>query len=357
MKKRLLSIVALSLLIVSCSKDNDIALNPTPTPVGEYENGILVVGEGGFDTSGTVSFVSEANNSSETDIYFDVNEEEVGSFFQSIGFNDGLAYLVVDNGTISVVNRDSFEKTGSITTGLSTPRYIAFANGKGYVSNWGDPSDESDDFIAVLDLATNTVESTIPVELGPEQLVATENKLFVSHKGAYSTNNVVSVINVVTNAVETITVNDNPDEMVINTAGDLVVLSGGRTLYDANYNVIGHTDGALTKINSSDNSITSTLTFENGSHPSLMSYSDGNLYYLLNNELYKMEDSDTVLPDSSVLSLSVGYAYGMAVDNNKLYVCDASFTGQSELFVYDLSTSEEVNSFAVGLAASKVYFN
>ena len=107
MKKIILSILTISLFTFSCSNDDDIAPS---VPLGDYENGILVVGEGGFTTSGTVSFVSEDTGSTTNDIYFDVNNEDVGSFFQSIGFNGDQAYLVVDNGVISIVNRYTFEK-------------------------------------------------------------------------------------------------------------------------------------------------------------------------------------------------------------------------------------------------------
>jgi YVTN family beta-propeller protein len=354
MKKIILSILTISLFTFSCSNDDDIA---PVVPLGDYENGILVVGEGGFTTSGTVSFVSEDTGSTINDIYFDVNNEDVGSFFQSIGFNGDQAYLVVDNGVISIVNRYTFEKTGSISTGLSSPRYISFSNGKGYVSNWGDTGSDVDDYIAVINLSTNTVESTIPVGLGPEQLITADNKLFVSHKGAFGINNIVSVIDLSNNAVDTITLDDKPDDMLINEDGDLIVLSEGATLYDQDFNIVGETDASLNKIDVSDNTVISSLNFTNGDHPSLMSYDNGNLYYVLNNKVYTMTDSDQTLPANSILDLNVGFAYGMSINDSKLYVNDANFAGQSALVVFDLNALTELETFTVGLAASKIYFN
>jgi YVTN family beta-propeller protein len=354
MKKIILSILTVSLFTFSCSSDDDIA---PIVPLGDYENGILVVGEGGFTTSGTVSFVSEDTGSTINDIYFDVNNEDVGSFFQSIGFNGDQAYLVVDNGVISIVNRYTFEKTGSISTGLSSPRYISFSNGKGYVSNWGDTGSDVDDYIAVINLSTNTVESTIPVGLGPEQLITADNKLFVSHKGAFGINNIVSVIDLSNNAVDTITLDDKPDDMLINEDGDLIVLSEGATLYDQDFNIVGETDASLNKIDVSNNTVISSLNFTNGDHPNLMSYDNGNLYYVLNNKVYTMTDSDQTLPANSILDLNVGFAYGMSINDSKLYVNDANFAGQSALVVFDLNALTELETFTVGLAASKIYFN
>jgi hypothetical protein len=354
MKKIILSSFVMLLLVFSCSNDDDMT---SSAPLGDYEDGILIVGEGGFTTSGTVSFVSNDLMTSENGVFFNVNNEEVGSFFQSIGFNDSSAYLVVDNGTITVANRYTMEKTGAITAGLSSPRYIAFSNGKGYASNWGDPNDTADDFIAVIDLVSNTVETTIPVSFGPEQVMASGNKLFVSHKGAYGINNLVSVINTNDNSVDTIALDDKPDEMIINNAGNLVVLSEGATLYDMDFNVIGHTGASLNTINISDNSVMSTLSFEESEHPSLMSYDNGTLYYVLANKVYSLTDSDVVLPSNSIIDLTVGYAYGMGVKDNSLYINDASFSGQSSFVVYDLNSLTMTNSFDVALAASKIYFN
>jgi hypothetical protein len=354
MKKIILSSFVMLLLVFSCSNDDDMT---SSAPLGDYEDGILIVGEGGFTTSGTVSFVSNDLMTSENGVFFNVNAEDIGSFFQSIGFNDSSAYLVVDNGTITVANRYTMEKTGAITAGLSSPRYIAFSNGKGYASNWGDPNDTADDFIAVIDLVSNTVETTIPVSFGPEQVMASGNKLFVPHKGAYGINNLVSVINTNDNSVETIALDDKPDEMIINNAGNLVVLSEGATLYDMDFNVIGHTGASLNTINISDNSVMSTLSFEESEHPSLMSYDNGTLYYVLANKVYSLTDSDVVLPSNSIIDLTVGYAYGMGVKDNSLYINDASFSGQSTFVVYDLNSLTMTNSFDVALAASKIYFN
>ncbi len=354
MKKIILSSFAIALLVFSCSNDDDMT---SSVPLGDYEDGILIVGEGGFTTSGTVSFVSNDLMTSENGVFFNVNAEDIGSFFQSIGFNDSSAYLVVDNGTITVANRYTMEKTGAISAGLSAPRYMAFSNGKGFVTNWGDPNVTTDDFVAVIDLVSNTVETTIPVDFGPEQVIVSGNKLFVSHKGAFGINNLVSVINTTNNSVETIVLDDKPDEMVINNAGNLVVLSEGATLFDMDFNVIGHTDGSLNTINVADNSVISTLSFEESQHPSLMSYDNGTLYYVLENKVYSLTDTDTVLPSSSILDLTVGFAYGMAVENNSLYINDASFSGQSTFQVYDLNSLTLTNSFDVALAASKIYFN
>lgn len=349
MKKIILSIFAMSLLIVSCSTDDD---DSTTEPLGAYEDGIIVSGEG---SPSSISFISEDLLTSENQIYFNVNNEATGLYLQSMGFNDDKAYIVVDAGTITVVNRYTFEKLGTISTGLTVPRYIAFDGDTGYVSDWGDPFDATDDYIAVVNLNTNLVTGTIPVSEGPEQVLEESGKIYVSHKGGYGVNNVISVINTADNSLETITVNDVPDELFIDESGDLLLLSSGANQYWLTPAVI--TEAAITRINLSNNSIISNLEFPSGQHPSLMTYEDGIAYYILNNEVYSLVDNATSLPTTSLFNITASYAYGLSVDDNQLFVTDASFTENSTLLVYDITSGAETNSFSVAVGASKIYFN
>ena len=106
---------------------------------------------------------------------------------------------------------------------------------KGYSTNWGSTSVDTDDFVAVIDLNSNAVIQKIPVALGPERIVENDGKLYVSHKGAWSTNNLVSVIDIATENVAEVTVGDNPDELFFDANGILYVLSEGRIIYDEDW--------------------------------------------------------------------------------------------------------------------------
>lgn len=340
----------LGLLITSCSSDDDNSSTPQE-PLGDYENGILVSAEGG---PSSVSYISNDFTTVENNIYANVNTESLGVYLQSIGFDGNQAYIISDNvNTINVVNRYTFEKETSISADLYTPRFIGFANGKGYVSNWGDGNDATDDFIAVIDLSTNTVESTIPVGEGPEQIVSNNGNIYVSHKGGYSSNNIITVINTTSDLVSTITVNDVPDEMVITNSGELVVLSEGKAAWTGS-----ETSATISKIDLASNTVTETLTFADGVHPSQMSYDNGEIYYQANNEVFVMSDSSSSLPTTSIIDLGTITTYGMAVKDDKLYVTDVKdYASLGDLIVYDLATNTLENTFSVGVNASKIYFN
>lgn len=349
-KHLLLSLFTLAILTTSCSSDDDNNVIPR----GDYENGIIVLNQGSFNSgNASVSFLANDFSTVENNVFETVNTELLGDTAQNIAFNQDLAYIVVNNSQkIEVVNRYTFASVASITTGFDNPRYMAIANGKGYVTNWGG-------YVAVIDLATNTVSSTIPVESGPEQIIVKDNLIYVSHKGGFGSNNKISVIDATTDTVTTtITVNDLPDEMFFNNQSELVVLCQGRTIYNSDYTeIIGHTDASISKINVTDNSVISSIIFNETEHPSFMAYANGNYYYLLNGKLYEMADSATDLPTTEKLTPTASYIYGMSVREGKVYFSDASFTEASTLRVYDLNSGTETNTFEVGVGASEIYFN
>ncbi|MFT4830987.1 MAG: YVTN family beta-propeller protein [Psychroserpens sp.] len=347
----LATIFLINLLTVSCSKDDP----ETPQePLGAYENGILVSNEGPFGNgTGTVTFISNELSVTESSIYNKVNGEDLGNIVQSIGFAGDQAYIVANNSNkITVVNRYTFEKLGSITDGLENPRYFAAVNDTGYVTNWGDPFDETDDYVAIVNLQNFTVEGTISVVLGPEDIVANDNTVYVAHQGAYGQNNKVTAIDANTNTVlETITVGNVPNSLVLDDQGSLWVLAGGNPSYTND-----ETEGVLTKINTSNNTVVNTWKFQATDHPGLLCTDGMDLYYQLNGAVYKMSTSDSSLPSGPRLG-GVSF-YTMAVADGKLYGTDAKdFASQGSLTVYDLSINSVIKTVATGIIPGGIYFN
>ncbi|WP_460219566.1 YncE family protein [Psychroserpens sp. MEBiC05023] len=350
-KKIAFLFLSIALMITSCSNDDDTTPN---VPLGDYENGILISHEGNFGQgNASVSFVSFDLMTTQNNIFSTVNSSPLGDTAQSIAFNGNLAYIVLNvSNSIEIVNRYTFESVGTINTGLNNPRFIAFANGKGYVTNWGDGGVATDDYLAVIDLATNTLEAqTITVEEGPEEIVSNGNTLYVAHQGGFSQNNIVSVVDASSNTVvTTITVGDVPNSLQLDSTGNLWVLSGGKPAWTGD-----ETGGMLSKINTSDNSVTS-IDFGTTEHPNFLSLDNGSLYYNIGDSVFKMDSSATTLPTTAELS-GVNF-YGMTVRNSMLYGVDAvDFTSNGELYIYELNTNSFVDSVTLDIIPSGIYFN
>ncbi|WP_299016777.1 DUF5074 domain-containing protein [uncultured Polaribacter sp.] len=352
MKKLPITLALAVLFLTSCKNSEEDIL-----PKGDFENGILISGEGSGAGTGSISYVSNDFTITDNLIFKDVNNLELGTFLQSVAFDSENAFIVVDNqNTITVADRFTFEKRGEITTDLSTPRFMAIAGNKGYVTNWGSTASATDDFIAVVDLLTLTVESTIPVGNGPERIIERDNKLYVSHKGAFTTNNIISVIDITSKEVKEVTVKDNPDEMYFNSAGQLIALSSGRTIFDADFNVIGNTLGSIATIDTTSLSITNELVFELGEHPSLMVLENNTLYYNLGSKIYAIPADATSLATSEIITAE-GFLYGFEVEGDNLFTLNANFSDVSDLNVYSIATKLKTQTKEVALGASKIYFN
>ncbi|WP_218598934.1 YncE family protein [Polaribacter sp. NJDZ03] len=357
--KSIFKLFVLSLVFTSCSNNDE----EFPEITGNYKDGIIVSAEGSFKSKdGSISYVNENLNRLATNfIYTGVNNAQLGGLIQSIAFSDTEAYIILnDVNTIIVADRYTFKKITEINTGLANPRYMAISNGKGYVTNWGATNyTTNDDYLAVIDLSTNTLEaSTISLSYGVEQIVASNNKLYITHQGAYSSNNIVSVVDLSAgNTVTEIEVNDNPDEIIVDNSGNLIVLCEGNTIYDTtDWSVIGRTTSSISFINTSTKTVTNQIEFADQEKASLMSYENGTIYYYkgADSTLYSIDESATALATSGI---NTGSIYGMAVKDNKLFTTSYSFTALSKLIVTDLSTKEEIYTAPVGLGASKIYFN
>lgn len=229
--KLIFKLFLFNLVLISCNDNDKPGLEEF---LDRYENGIMISSEGNFgDKDGSLSFVAGDYSFASNFLYKEVNGAQLGGLVQSVAFDDENAYIILnDVSTIVVADRYTLEKKSVIMAGLENPRYMTIFNGKGYITNWGKGADETDDYIAVLDLASNSIEesSKIALDNGVERILAKDNKLYVSHNGGWSSNNIISVIDLVDNSVGEITVNDNPDDIFFTTSGDLVVLCKGKPL-------------------------------------------------------------------------------------------------------------------------------
>lgn len=346
--KKLLFLSFATMLFISCSNDDDTPQEYIPA---DYEKGILITNEGPFNNgSGTITYISEDYSTVAQNVYKNVNGTDLGNIVQSMGFTDNNAYIVVNNSNkIMIANRYTFESVDSIKTGINNPRYfLSTDSNKAYVTNWGDPNDNSDDYVAVLDLRTNVISGTIPVAFGPEKIVSHNNKIYVAHQGGYGQNNLISVIS--GNSLEsTITVGDVPNSMVVS-GNELYVLCGGNPSYAGT-----ETAGSLVKIDLTSGAVVETSEFETTEHPTNLTADGNNLFYSLNGKVYKVNTSSVTLPGTDIID---GFFYTLTAKDGKLYATDAGdFASNGSLKIYDLSTNQEIQDFQTGIIPNGIYFN
>lgn len=320
-----------------------------------YENGLLITNQGPFNSGfGTVSFLNSVLTTADNDIYQDVNDDNLGNIVQSIGFTENDAYVVANvSNRITVVDRFTFEESARIETGLENPRYFVAVNGVGYVSNWGDPFVTTDDYIAIIDLSTNTVTGTIAVGEGPERMVFNGQNIYVALRGGFGVNNQVVVIDPNSNTVDTvITVGDVPDSMGFNEDGDLWVLSQGSTEFQGT-----ETAGELNRINTTNQTVLESFTFEVEEHPSYLNIVEDDLFYYLDAAVFQSSAVDFSIPANP--EFFTPFLFNMFLPNNRILIgCDANdFASNGNILIYDIMTGELLNALEVGIVPGEVYLN
>ncbi|MCG8858796.1 YncE family protein [Tenacibaculum finnmarkense] len=357
--KIFLSLFLGSLLITSCSSD-DAPIKELPS---DYSKGIIISSEGGFgNKDGSIAYVNSQLSKLATNfVYTGENNAQLGGLIQSIAFSDTDAYIILnDVNTIIIADKTTFKKKAEITTGLKNPRYMTIIGDKGYVTNWGEGGNVTDDYVAIIDLKTNKIETTtISLENGVEQILNKDHKLYISHKGAWSSSNIISVVDLkANNSVSKITVKDNPDEMAFDNAGNLIVLSEGKPVYNADWSkVIDRTTSAISFIDVSTKKVVKELAFPKMENASLMTYQNGNVYYYTGKDKKVHSINETATKLTAENSVNVGSIYGMNVKQNQLFTVEYAFKKLSKFKVFDINTKSEIYASPVGLGASKIYFN
>ncbi|WP_432671571.1 YncE family protein [Flavobacterium sp. SM2513] len=343
--KMLFMALASSILFVSCSDDNDDKIE-IETPLGVYDNGILIVNEGN-GSAGTISFITNDFATVSQNIYGAVNSGDgIGGYVQSIFF-DGNRAFIVSNGSnkITVVNRYTFELIGKIETGFDVPRYGVVVDGKAYVTNLASFSDLTDDFISVINLSTLTVESTIAVNAIAERIVEENGKLYVAN-GSYGAGSTVTVINSATGMIEsTIDVGISPNSLEEEN-GFLYVLCG-------NY----ADNSKLVKINLSTNQKVSEIEMTDLVNAQNLNIDNNKVYFTVNSDVFSDNLAATSISSIPLFSSTATTLYGFGVENGKIFVGDAKdYASDGEVFIYTTSGTLQ-KQFSVGLIPSGFYFN
>lgn len=355
MKFSKLVLVALvsSVFFVSCTNNDD----DKDVPLGNYDNGALILNQGGFGKgNSSVSYLSNDFLTQQNNIFSLVNPTiTLGDVGQDIGFNGDLAFIVLNvSNKIEIVNRYTMKHIATISKGLDNPRYIAFSNGKGFVTNWGDGNNKTDDYVAVVNLS-NYSTTKIPVAEGPERIIANNNKLYVAHEGGFNFGNEISIIDGATNTVATkVAVGDVPDSLEMSNSS-LYIICSGKPSYSG-----AETVGRLVKLNVSNNTVSSTINFPAKSHPSNLDIVNSDVFYTVDSAIFKSTLSATTLPTTPLFTTIAQGVYGVysfAINNNKIYVGDAGdYNSNGKIYIYSITGTLEKN-YTVGIIPAGFYFN
>lgn len=333
--------------LASCTNDDNENVSK-----GNYDNGVFILNEGNGSGNSSVSFLGDDLTTFKQDVY---GAENGGDFFglyvQNIFFYGDKAYVIAGgSNVINVVNRYTFKLLAKIETGLITPRYGVVKNGKAYVTNantYGGTSGNTDDFVAVIDLATNKVESIINLNATANRIVLEGDKLYITEP--YNSDKVL-VVNTTTKALETpITVGSSANTMEVKN-GVLYVLA-------APYG----SASKIVKVKLSDKSVTEVVFPTALTDAGNLDIYGSKIYFTKDTGVYSMDITATQPSDKPIFNYSstsqYGVMYGFAVENDKIYIADGGdFASNSKAYVYSLTGALQ-KEITVGVGPNGFYFN
>ena len=231
-----------SLSLISCRKEQVIFLtekDQVTTPLlGTNIKGFYLLNEGnmGMDRA-SIDFFESETGTYKRDIFSEINPhvvKELGDVGNDIKIYGSKVYVVINcSNYIEVMDA----KTAKHIKALKIPncRYMAFHNGKAYVSSYAGPvqidPNARTGFVAEIDTATLEFTRMVDVGYQPEEMVVHNNKLYVANSGGYRVPNydrTVSVIDLNTfKEIKKIDVAINLHRMQIDKRGDIYVSSRG----------------------------------------------------------------------------------------------------------------------------------
>lgn len=329
-------------MLISCVKDKPQTMSLADVKMSEAKK-VYVINEGGFGYgNASVSLYDPVDGEVIEDIYKTQNTSDLGDVAQSLSYINSRFYVVVNNSNKIVVCDQNFKRIGQIS-GLGSPRYIQqVTNQKAYVSDY------TSNAISVVNLNTFAKTGSIPLSGWTEKMVMIYNKVFVTNMRR----NYVYVINTLTDLkTDSVEVGINAASLVLDKNDKVWVLSAG--------DKANSVPGRLSKINALTGEIEFSALFNSATTPSnLCLNKTKDTLYFLNGGVFRMAVHHTVLTATPFIEKGNKNFYGLGVNPNDytIYVADAlDYSQKSNVYIYT-PMGEETRFFKAGVNANGFYF-
>lgn len=351
LRNNLLWLFLLPLLVISCKPDPP---QPEPEPMPDvYAKGLYILNEGLFQmNNSTLSYYDYTTGAFTSNIFLDVNHRGLGDVGNDLQQYGNKLYIVVNNSNIvEVVDVKTVQSLKTINLPQKQPRYVAFLDGKAYISCF-------DGDVVRVDTTSLEVEATVHTGLNPDGICACNGKLYVSNSGGLNSpdyNNTVSVIDPASfTVIKDITVGINPTRIKSWQDRYVYVVSNGN-YNDVNFN--------FQKIDAQSDKVVKTYNMEvvNFDIYQNIAYIYTYNYSSMTSAWIKVLDleTDEVIKDQFISDgTQLKTPYGIKVNplNGDVYITDAgTFTTNGDVYCFDQNGKKKF-SFEAGLNPSAMTF-
>ena len=203
---------------------------------GAGEGAVIVANQGNFsDGNGSITVYDPEGEEAAT------FASGLGSIIQSLLVVDEIVLVAANSGNrIDVFDAVSGSRVAQIDS-VGSPRYMdRVSESVIAVTN------QFENSLSIVNIDSSRVVATVAVGSNPEGVLVRGGVAYVANHG-FGAGNTVSVVDLASRSVSrTIAVDcDGPRFTFLDAQGELFVVCTGQTLYDAEFNVIGMTNGAV----------------------------------------------------------------------------------------------------------------
>lgn len=325
----------------SCKKDVPPE-RPTEDVTLSSTGGVFILNEGNYGFGNAkLGYYNKAEGSTIVDLYQQTNATGVGDVLQSMYIFNQHAYLVVNNSAkIEVCDPVTLQKTSTIT-GFTSPRYfLPVSNNKAYVT------DLYANKIWKVDLTTNTIIGSIPLNGWSEQMTEVFGKVYITNY----TNGKVYVLDEATDVlIDSISLVKGASTIVQDANAKLWVMCAG--------------DGALSilptlnRINPLTHSVELTLTLS-GATSRLCANGTKDTLYFLNSGVYQFPITSSSISATPLITQGTYNFYGLGIDpqTSLIYVSDAvDYISYGKVLIYK-PNGTYVKQFGAGIIPGDFWF-
>jgi|GEM_PF-321574 len=301
------------------------------------QTSVFTLCEGNFQSNNASLWYFNNENGEEI---FEAPNNPIGDTGQSMTVYENKLYVIMNgSGLIHIYNitQNGLEFDHSYDTQFAGPRHLLIVNDLIYITEWNTNQ------IRVLDLNSESIIATIPVNGLPEDIITNGEFIYVSitMNSDWSSGNSVIELDLNTNQItREFTVGNNPEKLAI-IDNNLFVSS---TFYDQYW----YSHYTMSRINlasqNGDNFIyedNSGLIF--GSDLTIV---NGNLFRSTSSGAIKINlENLNIIEGSEIGALS--NVYSMDYYNEKFYFGTTDFVAPDEIFITDIN-GNTISSFSVG---------
>ena len=324
--------------------------------------GVVVGNQGEFGAGdGSVTVYDPASNTSSTAV------SNLESIVQSVEVIGNQLYVVANTGgRVDVYDVESFERIGMIE-GLVSPRYIASAGGRLFITNLYESSmSYSGGHVTVVDPESLEALDEIAVGDNPDGIAAVGGRVFVANS-AFGAGNTVSVIDAATADARPVEVDcDGPRWAEADADGDVFIFCTGQVIYDDSWNAIGSTDGAVIVLSGTSGEVVGRIDVDGRIGAS--EFGQDAYFDAVSERIFVLRSADdhfmvdVIDTRSNTISSSIGPFEGqigaVAFDSSadELYLARINgFTNNGSVGIYNLD-GELIRSFSTGIAPTSIRF-